>query len=230
MEWFIQRLNQSNPTLDYRDFLEHAKDFKKLKDLKIIKHKDTLKELQCDLCEENHSVSLHKNKEGKLYILCSGSKRMIDTEELKTWSIDKEELEKIQKSKTPIINKKTYSNIENNKDKKIDNNFYITKEEDDYYFEGNLLYFKNKTTIYSTVFDVIYNLKPKGGLVSYIDIITQCKKRKIKVDKKSIQRALTGKDATLFRFIKNLKQKPRYNKSLFVAMQNGKEIEFNNKK
>ena len=81
------------------------------------------------------------------------------------------------------------------------------------------------------MFDVVYSLKPLGGKVEYKKIIEQCKKRRLKnVGKKSVLRALTGKDANLFKYVKEIKQEPAYGISLFVAMQNGTEIEFNNKK
>ena len=109
--------------------------------------------------------------------------------------------------------------------------FYITKDDARYYFDGNLVYFKSKNAQYAVMFDVVYSLKPLGGKVEYKKIIEQCKKRRLKnVGKKSVLRALTGKDANLFKYVKEIKQEPAYGISLFVAMQNGTEIEFNNKK
>jgi hypothetical protein len=120
---------------------------------------------------------------------------------------------------------------EDNNSKDLEPKLYITKRDQNYYFENNLIYIKNKKAQYVIVFDVVYSLKPNGGKIEYEKIITQCKKRDLKnVNKKSILRALTGNDASFFKYIKDIKQEPAYNVSLFVAMQNGKEIEFNNKK
>jgi hypothetical protein len=108
---------------------------------------------------------------------------------------------------------------------------YIRKNSNgDYLFENNNVYIKNKDANYAVIFDAVYSLKEQGGKIEYKKIIELCKKRKVKITKKSILRALTGKDANLFKYVKGIKQEPKYGISLFVAMQDGKEIEFNNKK
>ena len=58
--------------------------------------------------------------------------------------------------------------------------------------------------------------------------ITQ--KRGKSINKNSVLKALTGKNALVFHYIKEFRQNPSFGKALFVAMQDGKEIEFNNKK
>lgn len=109
--------------------------------------------------------------------------------------------------------------------------YYITKNNSgDYVFEDKTIYIKSKDADYVIIFDVAYSLRPQGGKIEYKKIIEQCKKRKLTVDKKGILRALSGKDANLFKYVKDLKQEPKYGISLFVAMQDGKNIEFNNKK
>ncbi len=112
-------------------------------------------------------------------------------------------------------------------------NFHVVKNESDgkYYFDGNKLEIKNKNTNYSVIFDVVFSLAPHGGKVKYEDIIKLCKQRsKPTMSKKTIQRALTGVDATLFQYVKGLKQTLDHGIALFAAMQDGKEIEFNNKR
>ncbi|HAE36410.1 MAG: hypothetical protein UR85_C0002G0033 [Candidatus Nomurabacteria bacterium GW2011_GWF2_35_66] len=132
-----------------------------------------------------------------------------------------------------IINKKYKNNkIIKKKEQPVSlPTLWLAKKDDgNYYYDGNRFYIKNKKTKYTIILDVIYSLKPEGGKVEYKKIIELCKKRGKNINKKSILRALTGKDATLFRYIKEIKQKLPYDMDLFVAMQDGKEIEFNNKK
>lgn len=118
------------------------------------------------------------------------------------------------------------------KEKEVESSIslWILNKEGNYYFDGNPIYIKSKDAQYTVIFDVAFSLRPQGGKIEYKEIIEQCKKRNKSVNKKSILRALTGKDANLFKYVKALKQEPGYGKSLFVTMQNGKEIEFNNKK
>lgn len=126
-----------------------------------------------------------------------------------------------------LDNKKLFAK----KEKSIVQSFWITKNKNGIYsYDGNNVYIKSIDADYAVIFDVIYLLVPQGGKIEYDKIIEQCKKRKKKINKKSILRALTGKDANLFRYVEGLKQEPMFNISLFVAMKNGKEIEFNNKK
>jgi hypothetical protein len=115
---------------------------------------------------------------------------------------------------------------------KINNNsLWITKNDDgNYIFEGNPVYIKSKDAQYAIIFDVAYSIKPNGGKIEYKKIIDLCKKRGKNITPKSILKALTGKNALVFHYIKEFKQEPSFGKALFVAMQDGKEIEFNNKK
>jgi|GEM_PF-1742632 len=88
MDWFIERLHHKNPTLDYQDLCNHREDFKKLSDLKIIKHKETLETIPCNLCDEDHAVSPFFNKKEEIIISCSGSSRIVNQDEMKIWEID----------------------------------------------------------------------------------------------------------------------------------------------
>ena len=110
--------------------------------------------------------------------------------------------------------------------------FWVTKDNNgNYFFDGKRIYIKNKDADYAIIFDIIYSLIPLGGKIEYKKILEQCKKEKLKnVNKKSILRALTGKSANLFRYVEELKQKLPFGANLFVAMHNGKEIEFCNQK
>ncbi|OGK31102.1 hypothetical protein A3F29_03890 [Candidatus Roizmanbacteria bacterium RIFCSPHIGHO2_12_FULL_33_9] len=125
-----------------------------------------------------------------------------------------------------------YKSKNSKKEERIESpvSLWISKKDNNYYFDGNRIYIKSEDAGYAIIFDVAYSLKPQGGKIEYKKIIEQCKKRKIKITQKSILRALTGKDANLFKYVKEIRQEPKYGISLFVAMQDGKEIEFNNKK
>ena len=234
MDWFLERLQQANPTLDYQDLLTHNDDFKKLLGEKIIKHSQTLESVTCDFCDEEHFVSPFRNSKNEIVLSCSGSRRVITPDELKVWTISEATLRENVKSKKPIIDRASFEKTlfaskisgQNNKS----NELYVTNIDGKYYFEGNLIYIKSKNAQYTIIFDVVYSLKPQGGKVEYKKIIEQCGKRKKVVDKKAILRALTGKDANLFKYVKDIRQEPAFGISLFVAMQDGKEIEFNNKK
>lgn len=109
MDWFIKRLQHINPTLDYQDLCNHSKDFKKLFDLKIIKHKETLETMPCDLCDEDHTVSPFLNSKEEIVISCSGSSRVVNQDELKIWMISRDALIENIKSKNPIIDKKSFN-------------------------------------------------------------------------------------------------------------------------
>lgn len=112
------------------------------------------------------------------------------------------------------------------------NAYYIVKDPSTggYFFEGNVVYIRNKKAQYIVIFDVVYSLVPNGGKFEYKTVIDICKKRKVKIDKKSIFRALSGKDALLFKYVKEFEQEPSFGIKLFVPMQDGKHMEFNNKK
>lgn len=108
MDWFIERLNQTNPTLDYKDLIHYGDDFRMLEALKIIKHTQTLESLPCDWCETDHSLVPFLNLKKEVVILCSGNRRVIDPDELKIWSINKSALLQNIKSKNPIIDKASF--------------------------------------------------------------------------------------------------------------------------
>lgn len=111
--------------------------------------------------------------------------------------------------------------------------FWVTKNnKGNYLYDGSLVDIKNEKAQYMVIFDVIYSLKPKGGLIAYKDIINECRKRKLKITQKSILRALTGEgtNANFFRYIKDIKQSPSRGINLFRTKQDRKYIEFNNKK
>ena len=108
---------------------------------------------------------------------------------------------------------------------------WITKNNNgDYFFKGSLVDIRSKDAEYVIIFDVVFSLKPNGGQVSYKEIIEGCKKRKLKSDKKSILRALSGANANFFRYVKGIEQSPSHGIELFRADQKGRYLEFNNSK
>ncbi len=233
MDWFIERLQCTNPTLDFRDFSEYPTDFKKLLDLKIIKYSQTVESLPCEWCEQEHLIAPFQNNKKEIILSCSGNRRTVSPDELKIWTINKETLIENVKSKNRIVDKALFEQTGFASQEKETRNpaLYITKDTSGYYFDGNPVYIKSKNAQYTVIFDATYFLNPNGGIIKYTDIIKQCKQRgKKKVSPKSILRALTGKDANLFKYIPDIKQTPAHNVDLFVPLQNGKEIEFNNGK
>lgn len=119
------------------------------------------------------------------------------------------------------------------KETKKEQLFWITKnEKGEYLYDGSLVDIKSNKARYIIIFDVVYSLKPEGGDISYKEIINQCKKRGVSTDKKGIQRALTaeGSNASFFRYVKDIVQAPSRGINLFRAKQDGKYLEFNNKK
>jgi hypothetical protein len=106
MDWFIERLGEVNPTLDYHDLRDHEDDFKRLADLKIIKYFQQLDDILCDLCDKDHLVSPFRNGKGELIISCCGSRRVVNPDELKIWTINGGILAKNVNSKDRIITKR----------------------------------------------------------------------------------------------------------------------------
>jgi hypothetical protein len=108
--------------------------------------------------------------------------------------------------------------------------YWLEKKNNEYYFDGNLVYIKSKDAQYILILDAVYTLKPQGGDLSYENIIRQCKERGIKMLKKNaVQQALTGETANLFKYVSTIKRSPAHGIPLFQAKQNGKELTFNNK-
>lgn len=108
MDWFIERLNQTSPTLDYYDLRNHATDFAKLIDLKIIKHSDNIESIPCDLCDTDHLIAPFLNAKGELVISCDGSRRIVNPDELKIWTINGWVLAKNVNSKNRVITKRLF--------------------------------------------------------------------------------------------------------------------------
>lgn len=91
-------------------------------------------------------------------------------------------------------------------DKEQKSGLYITREKDDFLYKGKHLKLSPKANYYR-VFSALYSLIPKGGEVSYKDLIGVVKKSIRKVEDKSdaelrkfIQRNLTDKSNGFLRF------------------------------
>jgi len=108
---------------------------------------------------------------------------------------------------------------------------WITKDsEGNYFYEAKKVFVKSKSAKYMKIFDSVFSLIPQGGEISYDAILTECKSRRLTAVQKSILRALTIKDASFFKYVKDVPFQPLYGIPLFVANQNGKVLTFNNKK
>lgn len=108
MDWFLERLAQANPTLDYFDLRDHSDDFNRLLELKLLKHERNADSIPCDLCDEDHLAVAFANNKNKLVISCTGSRRAVNSNELKIWSINKDALAKNVRSNNPVIDKTSF--------------------------------------------------------------------------------------------------------------------------
>lgn len=230
MDWFLQRLEQADPTLDYFDLRDHPNDFKTLLDLKILKYARKLDAVPCDLCDEDHLAPVFTNKNGELVISCAGSRRAVNPDEVKIWTVNRDVAIKKVRSRNPIIDKAIFKQTAFASNKDTDDKCWLVKKEGTYYFNGNLVYIKSKNAQYIRILDIVYTLNPHGGDVTYSKIIQLGSERGIKLKKKTIQQALTGSTANLFQYVETIKRMPAYGIPLFEAKQNGKELVFNNKK
>ncbi len=84
--------------------------------------------------------------------------------------------------------------------------FWVRKNEiGDYLFDGNFVDIKNKESNYVKIFDVVFSLRPNGGDIPYEEIISEGKKRKLKLTKINILRALSGNHSNFFRYVNHIK-------------------------
>ncbi len=108
MDWFLERLGQENPTLDYFDLRDHPDDFNTLLELQLLKYERKVDGIFCDLCDENHLVVVFPDTKGELTISCAGSRRAVNPNELKIWSINKDALVKNVRSRSPVLDRDAF--------------------------------------------------------------------------------------------------------------------------
>jgi hypothetical protein len=231
MDWFLQRLQHSNPTLDYQDLLNYADDSKKLLDLKIIKYSETIEILSCEWCDTPHSVSLFRNKKDELVLSCSGNSRVVNPDELRVWTINRDVLIENVKSKTPIIDKTRFEQTAFVSKKSGD--FRIIKIGDDFYYKGDLRTLSKKPDWYK-VFCALYDLIPEGGEVPYTKLggqikskIKKTKNYNAKTMRKFILTNLTDKSNSFLHYA-NIPENEDNGKPL-LYVNRGTGIVFNNK-
>jgi hypothetical protein len=107
---------------------------------------------------------------------------------------------------------------------------YITKDGNDYFYNGKLVKIKNPKANYFIIFDAVYHLAENGGDVEYEKIIECCKKRNLpRTNRKKVQKALTGESADFFKHIK-IDRILSGGINLFEADPNGNFLTFNNTK
>jgi hypothetical protein len=109
MEWFLERLQLSDPLLDYEDKTKHLDDFQKLVELQIIKPSLRNEGVWCSFCDEDHSLTPFTSSDGKILVTCSGATREVHPDELKVWSINKDVLDANTQSKDAVVDKKLYA-------------------------------------------------------------------------------------------------------------------------
>ncbi|OGI59680.1 hypothetical protein A2814_01255 [Candidatus Nomurabacteria bacterium RIFCSPHIGHO2_01_FULL_38_19] len=231
MDWFLKRLQHTNPTLDYQDLFNHGDDFKKLLDLKIIKHWQTLENLPCEWCEEEHFISPLRNNKDEIVISCSGNRRAINQDELKVWTINKEILVENVKSKNPVIDKDAFGKTAFAS--KRNGDFYIRKYGNDFRYKGDLRILSKNNDWYQ-VFCALYDLIPDGGEIPYAKLGGQIKS-KIKKTKnynakemiKFIQTNLTDRSNGFMHYA-SIPENEDNSKPL-LSVNRGKGIIFNNR-
>ncbi len=138
---------------------------------------------------------------------------------------------KDEKDVVTIINRKKfeetykkYKALKINTEKVADpiNELWITKNNNgDYLFDGEVIDIKNDNANYFKIFDTVLSLKPNGGLVPYGDIVKKCKDRKLRTNRQSILRSLSGDSAIFFSHIK-IPIAPSGGVSLFRAKRDNK--------
>lgn len=157
----------------------------------------------------NIFVSEHRKNKDKQWERIT---RNIDEEAKKNNGPLKQEQEAVQK----IVHEHTHRFENSIQEKSIDLNhifekekgsgFYITKKEDDIHYKGHYLNL-SKHTDYYKVFCALYAKLPKGGEISYADLISEVKSRLPKIKdqtteemQKFIQRNLTDKSNGFMRY------------------------------
>ena len=119
----------------------------------------------------------------------------------------------------------------NEKISSVESSYWIKKDKDKYFYDGNLLEIKNPKANYFIIFDAVYHIAKNGGDVEYEKIIECCKKRNLpKTTRKKIQKALTGRSADFFKHVKGIDRILYGGVSLFEASPNGNFLTFNNTK
>lgn len=92
MEWFFERLNTSpEPVFAHKDKGLHKKDFTRLLKLGILKERDICREIDCDLCDDNHHVTPFQDGDDFM-IVCGSSSRKVPSDELKIWTVNQDTL------------------------------------------------------------------------------------------------------------------------------------------
>lgn len=116
---------------------------------------------------------------------------------------------------------------------KISETFYISKQDDDFRYKGNLLKLSKKADYYK-VFCALYALLPKGGEIEYGALISEIKSRISKTKSKSdeemrkfIQGNLTDKSNGFIRYAKLPSVED--NSRPLIEILKGSGVRFNNK-
>lgn len=231
MQLFIDRLKLTDfPTFNFEDFNSDKVFFEKLCGLDIIKPIETLSEISCDLCFEEHTTKPIKSGEDEIFIVCFGNTRPVNKNELYIWGVNRKTLEDNIISKKPVISKKDYENTIFAK--KIDERFFIVREGQSYRYNGVLLNLKNNEP--KIVFDCLYDFAEQGGDVRYSQlgekvkkVIKKTKNYKIRGMTKYLQSKLTDNSNGFMSFVNRTEKN---NKPLISADPKQKSFYFNNSK
>lgn len=88
MDWFFERLNSSaEPVFGHKDKSNHKKEFAQLLALGLLKEIDIATEIECTLCDDGHHSTPFQNDDG-FFVVCGSSKRKVEEDELRVWTIN----------------------------------------------------------------------------------------------------------------------------------------------
>lgn len=213
----------------------------KLHDLHAVSKKDNyIRYVLYDLFNSKKTAVMNQIKEDEiLYFLNNINLVNID-------SLDKEyDTIETEEGTTEIVNKVFYikipDNFENSFKKIMDLNRnkiqkLFFKQNDKYYFKGDLLELNTKTKYYA-IFDIIFMHSDKNGFISYDDIVSRLRLRGVKNDndkeknRKSINNAVINENQGFFRKAKingkRISNQTPDQKPIMKAIK-GEGVEFNN--
>lgn len=105
MDWFFERLNsRAEPVFGYKDKNSYSKEFAQLLTLGVLKEVDIATEIECSLCDDGHH-STPVQIDGEFFSICGPSKRKVEENELRVWTVNHTKLLQLIKDTLGITGK-----------------------------------------------------------------------------------------------------------------------------